>query len=99
MKGVDFHPEEARAAAQWHADIRPDLGDGFRDDLRNLLERILRHPFLYAASYGALREAPFSRFSYSVIYEVEANRIWIAAVSHHRRRPGYWLHRLKNPPR
>jgi len=102
VKRIDFHleaVEEARAAAQWHYDIRPDLGECFRDDLRKVLDRIGRHPLIYAASQRELREAPFSHFSYSVIYEVQDYRIWVVAVSHQHRRPGYWIHRLSNPPR
>ncbi len=34
--------------------------------------------------------APLHRFPYSVIYEELADHIWVAAVGHHSRQPGYW---------
>jgi hypothetical protein len=35
------------------------------------------------------------RFSFSLIYSVEANEILIVAVAHHGRRPGYWNDRVE----
>jgi hypothetical protein len=41
-----------------------------------------------------VRRAPFQHFPYSVIYEVRADALVILAVSHGKRRPGYWRDRL-----
>jgi hypothetical protein len=34
------------------------------------------------------------RFLHLLFYRVERERIFIVAVAHHRRRPGYWRSRL-----
>ncbi|MBA3346286.1 MAG: type II toxin-antitoxin system RelE/ParE family toxin [Gemmatimonadales bacterium] len=33
------------------------------------------------------------RFPYSLLYRIETDRIYVLAVMHHRRRPGYWTDR------
>jgi hypothetical protein len=42
-----------------------------------------------------VRPRVLQRFPYSIIYLVERNEIVIVAVAHHKRRPGYWLDRLR----
>ncbi len=96
MKPVDFHPdaaEEAREAAARYESLRVGLGVDFQTELDATLARIRSNPQMYAAESGTIRFAPLHRFPYSVIYEELADRIWIAAVGHHRRRPGYWARR------
>ena len=93
MKPIQFHPdaaEEVRAAAARYCDIRPTLADDFREELATTLTRIRENPFLYAAETGDIRVASVHRFPYVVIYEDLTDQIWVAAVAHHGRRPGYW---------
>ena len=35
------------------------------------------------------------RFPFRIVYELQPNRIWIVAVAHLSRRPGYWARRLE----
>ncbi|MGL6096133.1 MAG: type II toxin-antitoxin system RelE/ParE family toxin, partial [Fimbriiglobus sp.] len=70
--------------------IRPGLGIAFRAEVTATLDRVEENPKLYAAESGSLRIAPLRRFPYAVVYEELSERIWVAAVSHYRRRPGYW---------
>jgi hypothetical protein len=46
-----------------------------------------------AAESGATRICPLHRFPYSLFYEDLPDRVWVAAVGHHRRRPSYWARR------
>jgi toxin ParE1/3/4 len=96
VKPASFHPDarqEAEEAADRYEGIRPGLGFDFRDDLEAALTRIRDNPLLYAAESGSIRIAPLHRFPYSLIYEDMTDRVWIAAVAHHSRRPGYWKRR------
>jgi hypothetical protein len=38
---------------------------------------------------------PVQGFSYSIMYVLEGDEVFIIAVSHYRRRPGYWRSRLR----
>ena len=96
MKPIQFHrdaADEVWDAAGRYEQVKPGLGDDFRSELRDALTRIQHNPRLYAAETGAIRICPLHRFPYSIFYEELADRLWIAAVGHHSRRPGYWAHR------
>jgi hypothetical protein len=96
MKPVDFHPaaaEEAAEAAAYYNDIRAGLDIDFQAELAAALIRIQDNPLMYAAESGTIRICPLHRFPYSVFYEDLPDKIWIAAVGHYRRRPGYWSRR------
>ncbi len=93
MKPIVFHPDaaqEARDARDYYDGLRPGLGDKFREDLEAALARIQQNPQMYAAEQGSIRVCPLHKFPYSVYYEEFVDRIWVAAVGHQRRRPGYW---------
>jgi hypothetical protein len=96
MKPADFHPdaaEEAREAAAYYESMRPGLGADFRVELDAALVRLRDNPELYAAESGAIRVCPLHRFPYLVFYEDLPDRVWVSAVGHARRRPGYWARR------
>ena len=99
MKPIVFHPdaaEEAREAAAHYEAIRVELGAGFKAELEAALARISDNPLLYAAESGSMRVCPLHRFPYSLFYQDLEDRIWVAAVGHHQRRPGYWQRRRLN---
>jgi plasmid stabilization system protein ParE len=96
---VEFHPDaaqEANDAVDYYEGVRPGLGDDFRAELDAALARIQQNPKMYAAEAGAIRVCPLHRFPYSVYYEELTDRIWVAAVGHQSRRPGYWTRRRPN---
>jgi hypothetical protein len=96
VKPIVFHPDaaqEARDAADYYDGLRPGLGDDFRTELAAALNRIQQNPQLYAAESGSVRNCPLHGFPYSVLYEELVDRIWVAAVAHQSRRPGYWIRR------
>lgn len=96
MKPIEFHPdaaEEAREAAAHLEGVQAGFGANFQADLDAVLARIRANPLLCAAESGAIRVCPLHRFSCSIFYEDMADRVWVAAVGHHRRRPGYWARR------
>jgi toxin ParE1/3/4 len=99
VKPIEFHPgasQDAHDARDYYEEIRSGLGDEFASELDASLRRILENPKLYAVSRKSVRIAPLHRFPYAVYYEELPDRIWIAAVGHHRRRPGYWKGRRPN---
>ena len=99
MKPLDFHPdaaEEVRAVAEHYLAIRAELGVDFRAELAAALRRIRENPLAYAVESGEIRICPFHRFPYSVYYQDLGDRIWVAAVGHQHRRPGYWRRRRPN---
>ena len=97
MKPVILHAdaeEELRAALDYYEGRRSGLGGEFRREFEAALLRVRENPQAYAAEDDpGIRHCPLHRFPFSVVYVELEDRIWVAAVAHHRRRPRYWAHR------
>lgn len=93
---VDFHPaaaEEIDASATYYDTVLPGLGERFISEVERVTELIrVRHSVGQPVD-KVFRRILLARFPYSMIYSVEADRLWIIAVAHHRRLPGYWRDR------
>lgn len=96
MNPLEFHPEaeqEANDAVDYYTRLRSELGDRLRLELTTAVNRIRDNPLLYASESGSIRICMLYRFPYSIYYEILPTSIWIAAVAHQRRKPGYWMYR------
>jgi plasmid stabilization system protein ParE len=97
VKPYTFHPsaaeEYANATEYYEANV-PGLGGRFYDEIEDLIREIRRHPERFFRLYPPVQRALAHKFPYSVIYVNEPDRIWIVAVMHAKRRPGYWRARI-----
>ncbi|MEI7684706.1 MAG: type II toxin-antitoxin system RelE/ParE family toxin [Planctomycetota bacterium] len=96
MKPAVLHDDaiaEYRTALDYYSQLRVGLDGEFRKEFENALARIRDNPALYAINDGGVRFCPLHRFPYSLVYADLDDRIWVAAVSHQRRRPRYWSRR------
>lgn len=92
---VRLRPEaaaEVRAARAWYARQRPGLGDEFASELRAVVEGIARGPRAFPTMDQSvdIRRALFARFPYAAFFIEREDAIWVIAVAHLRRDPGYW---------
>ena len=93
---VVFHEQaedELREAAMYYASRREGLGVEFIAEVRSATRILHEHPRLGHAISRRVRRLLVRRFPYAVIYRVEAGRLFILAVAHLKRRPGYWRER------
>jgi plasmid stabilization system protein ParE len=90
---------EAAEASRWYNARRPGLGDEFLVALDEALERIELKPELGSrppgVSSGDVRRMIMRRFPYDVVYIELPDRVQVLAVAHERRRPGYWIDRIR----
>ncbi|MDP3091986.1 MAG: type II toxin-antitoxin system RelE/ParE family toxin [Nitrospira sp.] len=86
---------EIRQAALFYEDCREGLGREFLDSVESAFEQIHRHPAVWRILKGRFRRYLLQRFPYGVIYAVDEDVIYIAAVMHLKRKPGYWVSRGK----
>lgn len=99
MKPVVFHQDaeaELDAAMAYYESQRSGLGLDLdlQTDIARTIGRIRQHPQLFPLhNEGKLRKSPATRFPYVIFYLELEEHIWIAAVAHQRRRPGYWAYR------
>ena len=97
MKPHAFHPaadEEYTQAAEHYADINPELGRRFYDQVERLIRDIRRHPQRYRLFDPPIRRHFSDVFPYAVLYVDQPDRVLVIAVMHMMRRPGYWRERL-----
>jgi toxin ParE1/3/4 len=97
MTPVVFDSEakaEFEAAAAYYEAQRTGLGDDFVAEVEQAVQRIAQAPRSFP-TYGTsgLRKCVLRRFSYNILFLELNDHIWIAAVAHQRRQPGYWAHR------
>lgn len=98
-----LHP---RAAAEfdaifaWYGSRDPEVAAGFAESVERVIGDICRRPLAHppwpklAPSIG-VRRCLMERFPYAIPYVVEGDAVVVVAFAHHRRRPGYWLHRVR----
>ena len=97
MRSVEFHPEaqdEFVSAAQFYEDRTKWLGLDFIRTIQRTYERLLEFPATGAPFGRRFRRVLVPKFPYGLLYRVEPDRIYIIAVMHLHRRPGYWRSRL-----
>jgi plasmid stabilization system protein ParE len=91
-----FHPEAAAEyskAYAWYADHDPRVAHRFEQEIESAVERIVEDPHRWPRHDDKHRKLVLRRFPYLVIYREHGDRIWIVAVAHGHRRPGYWKKR------
>lgn len=86
---------EIRQAALFYEDSREGLGQEFLNAVEWAFEHIQQHPTVWRVLKGRFRRYLLQRFPYGVIYAIEGEIIYVAAVMHLKRKPGYWVSRVK----
>ena len=94
---LQFHPDisqEVQASYSWYEKQANGLGDDFLNELETGYNAILEFPTTWPLFQFGFRRYLLSRFPYSIIYRQENNFLYVVAVMHNSRKPGYWLSRL-----
>lgn len=97
MKLLRFHPDislEIKDSNDWYQGKGFGLGDDFINELESAYQAIMEFPETWPYFKRGFRRYLLSRFPFSVIYRIEEDIIYIIAVMHHKRKPGYWTKRL-----
>jgi hypothetical protein len=94
---VGFHAlarEELDQAILYYEGRLVGLGIDLLEEVQRVSTRLQQNPEL-GGLYGSseVRFARCRRFPYVVYYLVQPQLLWIVAVAHQSRRPGYWLPR------
>jgi len=92
-----IHPEadaEFADAVRYYADLDPQLGARFYREIERLIRAACDQPGRYFRFSPPARRVLSQEFPYAVVYLEQPDRVWIVAVMHLKRRPGYWRKRL-----
>jgi plasmid stabilization system protein ParE len=98
MTSGELHDEaktEVAEAAAYLESQRRGYGGRFIDAVESAREFVVNHPRCGHPESFDVRVWPVQGFSYSLVYTLEGDDVFIIAVRHHRRRSGYWRSRLR----
>ncbi len=95
---IRFHreaSEELDAAAAWYEEQEGGLGDELLAEVDRAVATIEESPVAWplVRRKTGLRRFVLSRFPYAILYGCLEAELRIFAVSHSKRRPGYWRRR------
>jgi toxin ParE1/3/4 len=84
----------------WHEGKRQGLGGEFLEEIEAILPLIGNHPRSFprlqdVAANLEIRRALLARFPYALVFLVQEAEVRVLAVAHAKRRPGYWLGRVR----
>lgn len=92
----EFHPEAEveliESAAYYEGEV-PGLGRRFARAVTEALELLSENPEIGSDVGSELRSFVVGSFPYSIIYAPYKNLLFVLAVAHSSRKPGYWKSR------
>ena len=103
MSEVRLAPEavdELNEAATWYEERSEGLGTELLDEVEKVLQRIGALPESFPRLLDVpedleIRRALLPRFPYALVFTPTGVEIQVIAVAHLKRRPGYWLNRVR----
>lgn len=91
-----FHPDaeaELEEASLFYESRMAGLGKSFAAEVERTISLVRQFPDAGTLVGSQRRRVVVARFPYSIVYREEPSGIVIVAVTHQRRRPGYWRRR------
>lgn len=96
MKLVRFHPEaegEAGEQEAWYRERSEVAAQGFLLELDAAVRAVAESPERWPVQPRGERRYVFPRYPFALLYRIREEEVFVTAVAHHSRRPGYWRHR------
>ncbi|MBA7656775.1 hypothetical protein ES703_64702 [subsurface metagenome] len=93
---IDYHPqavEELIEAAQFYESRQNGLGIRFLNAVEDAVASFQIDPLIWKPDRLGRRKYRIWKFPYLLIYKVIESRVYILAVAHTSRKPGYWKSR------
>ena len=97
MKPYRFHEgaeSDLADALAYYRDESPALADRFHDEFEGLLRDVCMAPTRFRVIAAPVRRHFGGMFPYALLYVDRPDHVLVLAVSHFKRRPGYWRERL-----
>lgn len=85
--------DEIEAAKRWYETQAEGLGENFEQELDRAMSCIREFPDTWPKYTAGTRRFFMHRFPFAVVYLYDEKIIWVFAVMHLRRKPGYWRKR------
>jgi plasmid stabilization system protein ParE len=85
--------EIVEAVAFYLSEESPQSAERFDAEVQEAEHLIAKQPYLYPIVENGIRAKQLDGFPFAVLYSIEGDEIVIVAVSHAKRKPGYWRKR------
>ena len=94
--------EEHQSTVEWYAARDPAVARRFVEAIQNAFDRICENPRSFPLVAGALgrdevRRIVLRGFPFVIPYVVQEEAVFVLALAHTRRSPGYWKVRVPQP--
>jgi len=96
---VRFHlaaAAEVDRAQAWYEQRSVLAAAGFLQELTRAIHRIRVAPERYPAAEHGTRRIVLEQYPFTAFYLIRREEIFVVAVAHHKRRPGYWAVRTRS---
>ncbi len=93
-----FHPaaeSEFYDAIDFYEQCELGLGYDFSIEVYSCINNVLSFPELWPVLEGDIRRCLTNRFPFGILYNINGNDIFILAIMHLSKKPGYWKERKK----
>lgn len=97
-KAVRFHPEadqEYLSALAWYKERSLTAALDFESEFQRGVSAIAEAPERWPIYFSRYRRYVLHQFPFSIVYRDLEEEVFVLAVAHGHRRPGYWRKRLK----
>jgi toxin ParE1/3/4 len=97
-KPVRFHLEAEReylSSLSWYHERSPSAALDFEDEFRKAISAISESPDRWPIYLSRCHRYILHQFPFSLVYRILDDEVFILAVAHGHRRPGYWRKRLR----
>ena len=88
-----FHPDaevEFVESIDYYESCDTGLGYDFSLEVFSSIEAIVQYPLAWPTIELDIRRCLVNRFPFGILYAIEDQKIFILAVMHLHRQPGYW---------
>jgi len=93
---IDDHAlTEMEEALGWYQNRSESAAESFRRALSDAMDRVESSPARLSPYLFNTRRMLLTPFPYLLVFVIERDRIFIVALAHAKRKPGYWKTRLK----
>ena len=87
--------EELKDAIAYYEEQQSGLGLKFKEEADQHINWILSNPTVPRLRKRSYRRVNLKVFPYYIAYIIRGEILWILAIAHGHRKPGYWINREK----
>jgi plasmid stabilization system protein ParE len=93
---LKFHPDitkDIKSSYQWYEEKSPGLGNEFINEIESGYDMLIQFPQSCPIIRQKYHKYTLPNFPFSIIYRIVGKVIYVVAVMHNSRKPGYWKNR------